>query len=116
MFYVYGNSKAHKIRTLDVHHIDCKACESKRTLTLTTFIKYIHIFFIPVATEGKKSVIVCSNCGKEYDVSKQSENVKALAKVEQDQISIPLWHFTGLAILVIILIISLTYDLVENYL
>jgi zinc-ribbon family len=115
MIYLYGKSKALDIRTLNIHEITCKNCDQKGTLLLQSYVRYNHLFFVPVVTDGKKSVVACANCEKEYDVSKQSEKIQSLAKSEQDRLKIPIWHFTGCCILVLPLIIRIAYDLLVNY-
>ncbi|MCG8574343.1 MAG: zinc ribbon domain-containing protein [Flavobacteriales bacterium] len=111
---IYGESAAQNDRILDLNHITCNNCENQKVLQLHCYTKHIHVMFIPFVTAGKKAIIICSNCGKEYDVSNQSDTIKELVKIEKEHIRIPIWHFSGLAIVALIALSSITYNMWDN--
>ncbi|MCG8574344.1 MAG: zinc ribbon domain-containing protein [Flavobacteriales bacterium] len=107
-------SKPRDVRIIELNHISCNGCENKNVLKLHCFTDYMYFFFIPVISGGKKAIITCSNCGKNYDVSKQSDNVKELAKLEKQNLRIPIWHFTGLGIILLFIASLIAYNIWDN--
>ena len=109
-----GTSKAQQIRYINLQTPNCKSCEEKKTLQLVAWTSYIHVMFIPFVTEGKKAAVICSNCGKEYEIKKQGKSIQDLANNEKMHIKIPAWHFIGAALLVIAIVSGILYNQFDN--
>jgi hypothetical protein len=78
----------------------CPGCEIANSLDMAVFQKYAHIFWIPLIPIGKTAATVCSNCKqvlqeKEFPatIAESYEGLKAQTKI-------PLWTFSGLAIII----------------
>lgn len=111
---IVGSSKALDIQTQKLQGINCKNCDVKNSLELHSFVSYGHVMFLPTFTEGKKSVVICDSCGKEYNIDIQPERIKEEARVAQEQIKVPLWHFSGLAIITLVVLSAIYFNLRDN--
>lgn len=50
----------------DIQTIECPQCKN-RVFTLNGFLRYLHIFWIPLLTVQKKATALCSSCSYEFN-------------------------------------------------
>ena len=88
----------------------CPNCGNQNTVEIYVFQKYAHIFWIPFFPLGKTMVSQCSHCKqvlkeKEMPASLKASNdqVKTLAKT-------PVWTFSGLALVAVLVTIGIISD------
>jgi hypothetical protein len=112
---VVGHSEAQQISKISLSKTPCKNCDSKGALELWSFTQYIHLFFAPFVPNGKKSVIICSECGKDYSIEKQKESLQEIAKTEQQKLKYPWWYFSGLIFLVLIVLSVISYHQYDHF-
>ena len=81
----------------------CQNCGTQNSIEIYVFQKYAHIFWIPLFPTGKTAVSECSHCKQ---VLKQKEMPAAL-KASYDNIKVqsktPIWTFSGLALLAVLI-------------
>jgi len=111
---ISGLSSILGIRITDVFGVKCKNCDARKSLELISYNRYMHIFFVPFVTSGKESRVLCNNCGAEYRVDIQPERIKELARSEQGLIKTPLWHFSGLGIVIALFITLIFLKIRDN--
>lgn len=104
---IYGwNSELLKHAPLE--NTECESCNEKTT-QIGIHSNYFHIFWIPVFPFSKKASIVCTTCSHVTREKKMPENFKVKVKALKGTVSMPKYHFAGLAIIAA-LVIYFTFD------
>lgn len=100
---IYG-SNASLIANSKPTHIQCPQCQEHGTVEFEILSRYAHVFWIPFFPIGKKGVAVCSNCnfnpGKKEMNKAYSDEITNLKSISRP----PIWHFTGLAVLLLAIV------------
>ncbi|MEQ8812097.1 MAG: hypothetical protein RIE59_23720 [Imperialibacter sp.] len=68
---------------------------------LAIFSKYVHIFWIPFFPYKKSASIVCTHCNLTTEEKELPADKKSIVSQLKSTVSIPKYHFTGLAIIVV---------------
>lgn len=92
---IYGRSGAKNVQSKKVSGAPCPSCESTN-LEAVVYSQYAHVYWIPLFTLGKKSLLQCMDCGLE--IKKKARPVQAenrLIELKSDY-KIPIWHFAGI--------------------
>jgi hypothetical protein len=105
---IYG-SKATELATESLPG-KCESCGTAKSLQMTIFQKYAHIFWIPFFPIGKTGVTYCSHC--KHALEKKEFNSSLIQEYESLKIKskMPLWTFSGLAILAVLI----TWGVISN--
>lgn len=99
---IYG-SKATQIATKNTMD-KCQNCGNQNSVQMSVFQKYAHVFWIPLFPMGKIGVTQCSHC-KQTLVNKDFQGILAeMYKTEKINTKTPLWTFSGLIILTIMVV------------
>jgi hypothetical protein len=97
---VYGwNSKTLKEAPFTGHQ--CASCGNESTHILVIG-SYAHIFWIPIFPYRKYLRIVCDNCQLENKPKEVSENVRALAKQLKSKVRFPIYMFSGIGVIALL--------------
>ncbi|HUR11979.1 MAG TPA: hypothetical protein VM012_11445 [Flavitalea sp.] len=104
---IYGSRSKQLVKETSIEK--CAHC-GNRNMDIYIFQKYAHIFWIPFFPFSKTGVSQCNNCKQ---VLKQNEMPASLQKETYDILKLktatPVWMFSGLALLVL-LITSMVID------
>ncbi len=92
---VFGTSDPKHVKSEPVTGM-CRACHEEDQLFVSTYVKYFHIWYIPIVTTGKHSEIRCNQCGAENGA--KTDEMMAAKKSLEKRTSIPWWHFLGVII------------------
>ncbi|MGS2727104.1 zinc-ribbon domain-containing protein [Psychroserpens sp. BH13MA-6] len=95
---IFFGTRSSRIQSQKVtSHTVCPHCESQNSFIATIFGTYFHIFWIPMFTLGKRTIVECSHCKKTYDEKELPESIRtALHKSLQDQPpKKAYWHCSG---------------------
>jgi hypothetical protein len=94
---IYG-SKATELATESLSG-KCESCGTAKSVQMTVFQKYAHIFWIPFFPMGKTGITYCSHC--KHSLEKKEFNALLMQDYEtlKIQSKMPIWTFSGLAIL-----------------
>lgn len=95
---IFG-SNARKIGDFKVANSVCSYCEQERSQHISVFGKYAHIFWIPLFPIGKKAVAECTHCKRTIEQKEFSPTLKKLYQENKDKAKRPIWHWSGLGIL-----------------
>ncbi|MGQ1784993.1 MULTISPECIES: zinc-ribbon domain-containing protein [unclassified Saccharicrinis] len=104
---IYGWRSSH-IKTLPSKNITCPNCNEKGGIVNSYYGRYFHLFWIPTFSLGKKGASQCSKCNHIFEPKHMSENIERQYKEMKCEVKLPLWHFSGLIIIVLIAVI-MTY-------
>ncbi len=95
---IYG-SKSTLITTAIVPE-SCSSCGTHNSVEMAVFQKYGHVFWIPFIPTGKTGVTQCSHCKKVLEKKEFSSSLNLFYQNLKSTSKTPLWTFTGLALLV----------------
>ena len=99
---IYG-SKATQIATENINHM-CSNCGTSNSIQITVFQKYAHVFWIPFFPIGKTGVTQCSNCKQVLEKKEFTEILKGSYNTLKATSKTPVWTFSGLALLCLLII------------
>jgi hypothetical protein len=72
------------------------------------------MFFIPFGGAGKKRLLVCDNCKREYDEQELSDNKKHDLANSKIKIKTPFYHYTGLLVIGLSVVSFFIYSFVAH--
>ncbi|MFL9838396.1 hypothetical protein ABS768_12850 [Flavobacterium sp. ST-75] len=87
-----------KIRTT------CINCQEPTTINILIVQRYAHIYWIPFFPSGKKAVSECSNCNHVLEKKNFPEKYKNGYEEIKSRTKTPIWMFTGVGIIALIII------------
>lgn len=98
---IYGwNSKVLKEAPFKEHK--CTNCGHESTHIVVSG-SYAHVFWIPAFPYKKTLRLVCDNCQHANKPKEVSEDVRSLAKQLKSKVRFPLYMFSGISILVVLI-------------
>jgi len=94
----------------------CSNCGQQGTIACTVLSKHAHVIWIPLFPIGKRMVIRCQHCGKEFkqygDVSPVlQEQIKAFRRTQ----NAPFWQWIGLQLIIGFIISALITGFHETH-
>lgn len=112
----WGKSKpkSEVVQVLE-HEISCPKCHDIGEMYLWGYTKYLHIYWIlPMWNIGKKVKVGCDSCDETFSLKKVNGVSKAEVEAVKAQIRRPIWHFTGL-IIISLLILFIVYAFISGH-
>ena len=100
---IFYGRKATKIKEGMLVNVNCPNCEDGRSMRYVIFGKYAYLYWIPMFPMGKEYVLECVNCQKTYNLKELPDPIKEKFKLEKADAKYPLWYFSGLAVLAVII-------------
>ncbi|OYU57064.1 MAG: hypothetical protein CFE25_07585 [Chitinophagaceae bacterium BSSC1] len=88
----------------------CPNCASNHSLEMEVFQKYVHFFYIPYLPAGKTGVSYCSNCKQVMVDKDMPANLKAAYHQLKAKTRIPIWMFSGLALMILLIVYQLNNE------
>lgn len=104
---VFGSRNA-KIGSRDVFMYECPFCNEKNSTTLTAYVTYYHIFWVPFFPYAKHATSVCHKCNTKRDELKFGPQLVQEYRAIKRKFKYPWWTwmicliFLGLVITIII--------------
>lgn len=95
---IFFGTRSTKIQSQKVKgHTECPYCNTQNSFIATTFGTYFHIFWIPIITLGRRTVVECSHCKKTYDEKELSVSAKTALdrSLQENPPKKALWHCLG---------------------
>jgi hypothetical protein len=101
---IFFGTKFKSIKKGKLTNIICEYCEEECEVEYNFQQKYFHLYFIPVIPLKKKTVVCCENCGYLYEHKELPKeiNVKLNRVKERYPIRTPIWSFSGVIILTVL--------------
>ncbi|NKI32433.1 hypothetical protein [Croceivirga thetidis] len=109
---IYGSRSTH-LKSSNLPNAKCPCGESKGKLTASVFGRHVHVFWIPLFPVGKKAVFECKQCHKGFKKKELGEDAKLAYKNFKGTVKTPLWKYTGLAIIAILIGMGI-YSSIQN--
>ena len=103
---IFFGAKSSKIKEGQISNVTCPNCKNITTITYTIFGKYAHTYWIPMFPMKKKTVIECNSCYRTYNMKEAPEPVQHKFQRETEGVKTPIWHFSGLALLAILIYVA----------
>ncbi len=105
----YFGTKASNLKNGQIINVDCPNCNSNVSMVYSVFGKYAHLYLVPFFPIKKMTFAECNSCKKTFEKFELPSNIqtKLERENEKDRVSTPIWMFTGL--FVIALIVALCF-------
>ncbi len=82
----------------------CSNCGTPNSVDLYVFQKYAHVFWIPFFPIGKTGASECSHCKQVLPLKQMPESLSASYEQLRSQEKTPVWMFSGLALLAVLVV------------
>lgn len=99
---IYG-SKAVHLKSKESKTTTCPNCGTKGSVILSVYRRHAHIFWIPLFPIGKKGVSQCQHCKNVLKTKEMPAPIKREYDLLKKDVKGPLWQFTGLALITILI-------------
>jgi hypothetical protein len=99
---IFG-SKATQVATKNIND-ECTNCGTQNSIQMIVLQKYAHVFWIPFFPIGKTGVTQCSHCKQVLEKKEFPDNLKNHFEALKLTGKTPVWTFSGLAALSILII------------
>jgi hypothetical protein len=97
---IYGSRASH-VKSVQLDQESCPHCGTQGSITLSTYARYAHVFWIPFFSVGRFSVSQCQHCKQALETKQMPSQIRAYHERNIAESKIPLWQFSGLAILLV---------------
>lgn len=84
----------------------CTNCGTQNSIEFYIFQKYAHVFWIPFFPVGKTAVSQCDHCKQVLKLKEMPSSLKATYENLKAQTKTPIWTFSGLALVAILISIG----------
>lgn len=86
---------------------DCPYCKTENNMWIQGYQKYVHIFWIPFFPVGKKVYMVCGHCKGAFEKREIQDPklIQSFLDGKNNQTKTPWYHFTGLILLSILIVL-----------
>ncbi len=111
---IFYGRRASNIGEFDVHDTECQYCGSKDTQQISVFGKYLQVYFIPIIPFGKEAVAECTHCKRTISEKEFPQDLKMSYRLNKDKVKRPIWHYTGLAAIVMLFVVMNIMDAVKE--
>ena len=98
---IYGR-RVTPLRSLQLQNEVCANCNTRGSIVLSVFAKYAHIFWLPTFPMGRVGASTCTNCKQTLEDKEMPTFLRLQYQDAVAQTKIPLWTWSGLALIVIL--------------
>src|SRR5687768_1747886 len=95
---IYGSRSSH-VKSIQLDNEACPHCSTHGSVTMSTFTRYAHVFWIPFFSLGRFSVSHCQHCKQTLTVKEMPAQIRAYHLRNLAETRLPLWQFAGVALL-----------------
>ncbi|MGS2740052.1 hypothetical protein [Sinomicrobium sp. M5D2P17] len=113
MIFFYGIRSTH-LQTLSSSHrgLQCRHCKTEGSTFVNVFGRYFHFFWIPLFPVGKTGVAESRHCQYAWRKREFSPQLKTEYKRLKENAKTPVWHFIGLILMVVLIVLPFVVSLV----
>lgn len=97
--------KAHHLGLKEVNTEKCEGCGHQK-IVVSVFQKYFHLLWLPMFPIKKEGASQCLSCRKVMVEAKFNRVLKSNVKVLKKSNSTPLWTFSGIFLLLVIILLK----------
>lgn len=109
---IYG-SKATEILTENIKE-NCSHCDTQNSVEMTIFQKYAHVFWIPFFPFSKTGMTQCTHCKQLLEKDEFNDKLINRYKTLKSNTKAPIWTFSGLALLGVLIISGVGYNKING--
>ncbi|MEO7309166.1 MAG: hypothetical protein ABIX01_02120 [Chitinophagaceae bacterium] len=84
----------------------CPNCGAQTSIDMHVFQKYAHVYWLPFFPINKTGVSQCASCKQILEVKQMPPSIKAFYDELKAKSKTPIWTFSGLALLAVIIVIA----------
>ena len=95
---IYGTRASH-VKTTQLSTETCQHCSTQGAVIMSTYARYVHVFWIPFFPIGRFSVSECQHCKQVLEEKQMPAQIRAHHERNIAESRLPLWQFAGLALL-----------------
>jgi hypothetical protein len=111
---LYG-LRAAKTGHQNLYGVKCTNCEAQGAMEMHSYSKYLHILRIPFLPVKKVVVTQCNRCRQVLSKKKFSPDLlNRLNEMKKPLIGIPVWQFTGILLVSIIIALGVYKTMKRN--
>lgn len=88
----------------------CPDCGTQNSIDMHVFQKYAHVFWIPFFPLGKTGVSQCDHCKQVLKLKEMPSSLANTYENLKSQTKTPIWTFTGLALVAVLITIGIISD------
>ncbi|WP_350288413.1 hypothetical protein [uncultured Croceitalea sp.] len=99
---IFGHRSTH-LKSAQLRNVKCPNCETQDQMTASVYGRHVHIFWIPIFPAGKTGVFECQHCHKGFKKKGLGEDGKLAYKNFKSTVKTPLWKYSGLAIIALLI-------------
>ena len=88
----------------------CQNCGTQNWIDMHVFQKYAHVFWIPFFPMGKTGVSQCDHCKQVLKLKEMPASLTASYDNLKSQTKTPIWMFSGLALVAVLITIGVIND------
>lgn len=102
---VFYGTNSKNLKNSKITNVVCPKCEQNTEMKFSVFAKYAHVYWIPFFSLGKLTFAECNSCFKTFEKKEFTKemHLKINRNNETKPTNTPIWHFTGLALLGILI-------------
>lgn len=111
---LYG-LRASKTGQQNLYGVKCTHCDAQGAMEMHSYSKYFHILRIPFFPVKKVVITQCNRCRQVLSKKKFSPDlIEKFKEMKKPLIAIPLWQFTGIVLLTIIVAMGIYKNVKRN--
>ncbi|WP_299769082.1 hypothetical protein [uncultured Dokdonia sp.] len=103
---IYGTKPVH-LKTVENRIVKCGNCDTQGHMAFYYSSSHFHVFWIPMFPYRRKGGSSCTNCGEELKPKQMPEHVKRAYKETKKEVKLPIWQFSGLALIALLIAYSI---------
>lgn len=105
----YGTKGSH-LNTQKTKPAKCNNCNEITPHMVSVYGKYGYLYWIPVFPMSKKVFSECTNCNATFEFKEMGSELKDISKDIKNNTKTPLWYWSGLAIIALLIAIGYYYS------
>ena len=105
---VYGTRS--KLLAKELVTDKCPRCGTQNSTEIYVYQKWAHVFWIPFFPIGKFAASACAHCKQVLKEKEMTSSMKSVLQDVKSRSKTPIWTFSGLALLAVIIILGVMND------
>lgn len=110
---IYGN-RATKTGHQSLFGVKCPNCQTRDSLEMYSFSRYVHLFWIPLFPYKKEAVTQCNHCKQVLHKKEFSSELQSKFEEMKGSIKTPYWQFAGLLLIGVLVAVGINDAAEDN--
>lgn len=102
---IYGTRPVH-LKTINNTLLKCGNCQEQGHISFHYYSSHFHVFWIPLFPYRRKGGSSCMHCDENLKPKQMPESMKRAYQETKREVKIPIWQFSGLALIALIIAYS----------